>query len=227
MKPSVSQPKYILVAIDIASRIAKGEYKVGQYLYGHSLLASQYGVSPETIRRSINLLSEMNVVEVQPQKGTIIQSSDKARQYIDYFNKDKEMRDTYIQIRKLAKEYSRLNEELVSTIDSFFEHRVTLSAISEPFPNFQIVIPPDSFLIDKTIGETKFWEKTGCTIIAILRGGETILSPGPNKTFCANDRFIVIGKPENVETAVHLVQQRKKESHGEYTEPLEEPEIGA
>ncbi|WP_369074759.1 cation:proton antiporter regulatory subunit, partial [Klebsiella pneumoniae] len=31
----------------------------------------------------------------------------------------------------------------------------------------------------KTAAETKFWQNTGATIVAIKRGDELIISPGP------------------------------------------------
>lgn len=211
MKQSATQPRYLGIAVDLAKRITQGEYRIGQQLAGHSLLASQYGVSPETIRRSIGLLSEMSVVEVKPQSGTIVLSLENAKQYVSYFEKNEEMRGTYNQIRKIAQEYRRLSEEMIETIDTFFEHRITLSALNQPFPNYEIPIPSDSYLIGKTIGDTKFWGRTGCTIVGIIRGERTVISPGPYQQFKSGDSFIVIGTPEAVETAVRLVQQRNVE----------------
>ena len=50
-------PNYLKIAIRIAERIVNGDLTVGQRVSGRSLLAPEYGVSPETIRRALKLLS--------------------------------------------------------------------------------------------------------------------------------------------------------------------------
>ena len=51
-------PRYEQIAVDIASKVANGEYKIGAKLYGRSTLGGQYNVSPETIRRAMALLQK-------------------------------------------------------------------------------------------------------------------------------------------------------------------------
>ena len=48
-----------------------------------------------------------------------------------------------------------------------------------PSPNYEVPVPKDSPLIGKSIGELKFWQSTGGTIVAIRRGQTVILSPVP------------------------------------------------
>ena len=64
MKQSQAQSKCLWVARDIAGGIAKGERMEGSIIPGMSIMASKYGVSPETIRRAISLLADRDVVEV-------------------------------------------------------------------------------------------------------------------------------------------------------------------
>ncbi len=61
---NIDTPKYIKIAIDIAQRIYNNEFKVGEKIRGRSTLSSKYNVSPETIRRAVSLLKDMQVVEV-------------------------------------------------------------------------------------------------------------------------------------------------------------------
>ena len=44
---------YARIALDIAQRISRGELKENTRIYGRSIMASEYGVSPETIRRAL------------------------------------------------------------------------------------------------------------------------------------------------------------------------------
>ena len=51
MKQSVVLSQYLQIALDLATRISKGELPEGSRIYGRSVMASEYNVSPETIRR--------------------------------------------------------------------------------------------------------------------------------------------------------------------------------
>ena len=63
--------QYLQIALDLATRIAQGELAEGSRIYGRSVLASEYGVSPETIRKALRLLADMKVVDVKPQSGAV------------------------------------------------------------------------------------------------------------------------------------------------------------
>ena len=71
-KNTVVQPVYSQVALDLAAKIAAGEYAEGMRLSGRSTLASHYGVSPETIRRAVYLLKDMDVLEITKGSGIVI-----------------------------------------------------------------------------------------------------------------------------------------------------------
>ncbi len=47
MKQTVVTAQYLQIALDLASRIAGGELKEGSKIYGRSMMASEYGVSPK------------------------------------------------------------------------------------------------------------------------------------------------------------------------------------
>ena len=76
-------PQYQRIAMDVARRISEGELPAGEKLSGRSLLASEYSVSPETIRRALKLLADMKVVEIRAGSGVYVISIDNARRYID------------------------------------------------------------------------------------------------------------------------------------------------
>ena len=209
MQRSVGQSRYLMVAVDIAGRVAKGEFEEGQLLSGRSLLASQYNVSPETIRRAMCLLAEMDVVEVKPQSGTVVKSAKNAEKYVRFFEKDTDVRASYGHIRELLQDLQSLGKELMESVDAFAERRISLSAVSSPFPNYEIPVPDDSGLLGRNVGEIKFWGRTGCTIVGIRRGEDMILSPGPYAEFCKGDIVVVVGEPESVERAARYVQMRE------------------
>jgi len=59
-----STAKYEKIALDIAYSIQNDEYKIGEMVKGRSTLSGKYSVSPETIRRALTLLEELQVVSV-------------------------------------------------------------------------------------------------------------------------------------------------------------------
>ena len=85
MARKASTPAYLKIAIDIASRIVNGGFLEGEKLSGRSTLVSIYNVSPETIRRAIALLRDMNVVEVEEKSGIRICSRDNALKFLEQF----------------------------------------------------------------------------------------------------------------------------------------------
>ena len=50
MKQPPVPSQYLKIALDLANRITRGELQEGSRIYGRSLMASEYQVSPETIR---------------------------------------------------------------------------------------------------------------------------------------------------------------------------------
>ena len=71
-------PQYEQIAEDIARRIVEGRLVTGDKLFGRSVMSSEYGVSPETIRRAFRLLADMQVIEIKPQSGASVLSLDSA-----------------------------------------------------------------------------------------------------------------------------------------------------
>ena len=65
----ITQPQYLLVARDVACKIADGLYREGDRIYARSALASQYGVSSETARRAMCVLDDLGIIEASKGSG--------------------------------------------------------------------------------------------------------------------------------------------------------------
>ncbi|MDY5612427.1 TrkA C-terminal domain-containing protein [Dysosmobacter sp.] len=209
MKQTVVPSQYLQIALDIARRIAKGDLPEGQRVYGRSVMASEYNVSPETIRRALRLLSDMKVVEVKPQSGVVVLSADSARRYIENFEESADVRALRQQLKELMAEYADLSRRLSDTVAALMKSRETFAAADEPFPNYEVPIPKDSPLIGRSIGELKFWQSTGGTIVAIRRGQTVILSPGPYAQLYGGDVIVLVGSPAAAEAAHRLVTEKE------------------
>lgn len=207
MKQSAVSPHYLQIALDLARRIARMELPEGSQLYGRSLLASEYNVSPETIRRAVRLLANMKVVAVKPQSGVVVLSSDSARRYIANFEESAGEQSLRSQLKALTAEHEALGRRLNAVVEAL--SRSWEASSETPFPNYEIPVPEDSPLIGKTVGESRFWQCTGGTIVAIRRGRSLILSPGPYMEFYGGDVIILVGSPAAVASARKLVTQKE------------------
>lgn len=192
MNNSVTPPVYAQIAFDIASRIARGELKENSKISGRSLMSCEYGVSPETIRRSLRLLADMDIVSVQPNSGAVILSKENADKYIEKFNRGKSYRELKYELKDLIKQRDQLNDRILNMIDKMFSLNEKSKDI-ESINQYEIKIPENSLIINKTITDTKFWQNTGATIVGIRRGDQVILSPGPYAIFEAKDSIMIIG----------------------------------
>jgi len=188
---SILKPIYKKIAIDITNRILSGDFAIGDKLYGRSSLASEYNVSPETIRRSITLLSDMDIVKVTKGSGIVINSVDNCLNFIDKF---KDI-DTISSLKKNIQVLLEKKKELDTNIDNSIDELIDYSSRfknSNPFIPYEFEITPEMSVLDKTISEIKFWQNTGATIIGIRRNNKLILSPGPQTIFESKDIFVVI-----------------------------------
>ena len=209
MKQTVVPSLYLQIALDLARRIAKGELTEGSRIYGRSVMASEYNVSPETIRRALRLLADMKGVEVKPQSGAMVLSADSARRYIENFEESADVRTLRAQLKEQMAEYDDLHRRMAETVKALVKSRDTFAAAGEPLPNYEVPVPNDSPLIGKSIGALKFWQSTGGTIVAIRRSQTVILSPGPYAELYAGDVIVLVGSPAAAEAAHRLITAKE------------------
>ena len=68
-------------------------------------------------------------------------------------------------------------------------------------------VPASSIRVGKTLGSTEMRSRTGVSIVAVLRGEETIPSPEPDFVFEADDVAVVAGTPDGIVEAAALLQE--------------------
>ena len=66
------EPAYAQLANIIRRHIAEGAYRPGDQLPSEAQLCRRYGISPMTVRRSINLLGDQGVVSTAQGRGTFV-----------------------------------------------------------------------------------------------------------------------------------------------------------
>ncbi|AIY84880.1 trkA-C domain protein [Clostridium baratii str. Sullivan] len=197
MARKTSTPAYLKIAIDIASRIVNGDFVEGEKLSGRSTLASLYNVSPETIRRSIALLKDMDVVEVAEKSGIKITSKHNANEFLKKFKTKSEFTNIKEEIYNLFNEKKVLEEKLENNIQNLIEFATQLRNVGLVVP-YESLVEPNSIIIGKSLGELNFWHNTGATIVGIKRGEQLFLSPGPYFTINEKDIVVYVGQNEDV-----------------------------
>lgn len=190
MRNSATPPVYSQVAYDIAVKIASGELREGQQISGRSLMGSRYGVSPETIRRAMQLLGDIGIVSVRQNVGSVVLSRERAAEYVEQYKSGKDLRVLKAELRELTAQRDTLNlritelGERIVDLSERFRH-------SDRLRTYEFVLSPQSPAAGRSIGELSFRQQTGANIVAIKRGGSVDLSPGPQTVLYPGDELIV------------------------------------
>lgn len=69
-------------------------------------------------------------------------------------------------------------------------------------------VQPGSPYAGREIRHTRLRERTGVSIVAVVRGDQTFPSPGPEFRLEAGDTLVVVGTPGGIQQAVKLLQGR-------------------
>lgn len=203
--------RYERIALDIAYSIVNEEWKVGELIKGRSTLAGKYSVSPETIRRALKLLEELSVVEVIEKRGILIRSISGAESFIKEHHSKDRILSLREDISKMIQEKRQIEDAVLERMETLIEQALIMKHVGIIHPlEFKVI--EGSHLVGKSIGEVKFWEHTGATIIGINRMGQLLLSPGPKLVFFTGDIVYYVGNAaENSERVGKYVEKRADE----------------
>jgi K+/H+ antiporter YhaU regulatory subunit KhtT len=192
MDNNYTMPIYQKIALDVANKIYTGEIKEDTILYGRSILAGKYNVSPETIRRAVKILEDIDVVKSVKGKGVIVLSSEKAYSFIKKYQDITNISSYKSTLRDLIDSKSDIDVKIIDTIGKIIDYSNRLEIIN-PLVPIQFEIKSDCKYIGDTAANTNFWQNTGATIVAIKRGEELIISPGPYIEFLEGDIVLAVG----------------------------------
>lgn len=193
----ITIPRYLKIAVDIAARIASGNLGEGEKLKGRSILSTEYNVSSETIRRSMSILSDKKVVQIKAGSGIFILSRNRAVEFVNNFKSDEVLHKMNDNLSGLLKKRLELDQEISNTTKQIADmYKYLRSDLIKPV---EIILPEDSHLIGKSIGELQIWHNTGATIIGIIQDKQIIISPGPYFAFTPQDKVLIVGDEHVIE----------------------------
>lgn len=204
MKQSDMPPVYSRVAFDIAAKIVSGEIKEGERFSGRSLMGSHYGVSPETIRRAMSHLDNLGVVSVQPKVGSRVLSQKRAKEYMEQYQKGMDLLSLKGKLKDKIAQRDALNEEINRIFQQISDLQERFRS-SDPIRTYKFEIRENSKVVGKSIGELRFRQKMGGTIVAIQRENDILFSPGPKVILKQGDILTVACEFSSVEQISGLI----------------------
>ncbi|MFF5996159.1 TrkA C-terminal domain-containing protein [Lysinibacillus sp. KU-BSD001] len=204
----IKQPRYQIIAEDIATKIVEKKYIIGDKIYARSSLASQYGVSAETARRAIAVLQDLNIVEATKGSGVIITSYENAANFVHRLEGIKSVRELQKELSmSIEKQFAELNN-LQETAKELINRTNRFQSVN-PFVPFQLEIGESCPYLSKSISEINFWQNTRATIVGIRKKNELLLSPGPYATLEVGDILYFIGDEICLSNAEQFLQVSK------------------
>ena len=102
-----STPRYIKIAQDVCGKILTGEYPEGTLLKGRSILGASYGVSPETVRKALNILEKDKVVSSKRGVGVFVDSVLHAQEFANKWKAETQIKDKYATLEQLPQSAER------------------------------------------------------------------------------------------------------------------------
>lgn len=185
--------RYIKIAVDIATCIARGEYREGQKLLGRSSLAGRYNVSPETIRRALAVLEERKIVKLHPGVGVIVTSHVAAENYLAEYGQHQILEDIQKRLHTYLEERRELDLKIAHLTDELLDYTFKMAARFQRIHEFRV--ETESPLIGKSLKDAEFRTRTGGTILSIHRSCGDIISPDAETVIREND-VITVTAPE-------------------------------
>ena len=186
--------RYEQIAVDLALRIIRDEYRKGERISGRSTLAGRYKVSPETIRRAVALLEDAGVVETLAGTGIIIKSKKAAENYFHAFQGEKALANLQVRLEDLLLERRKLDQEVEGIIQQMVAYLWGMINNLQYLEKFEV--PENSWMVGQTLASTKLRSYTGATVVSIERAGEEIYSPSSGMELQAGDLLAVVGTME-------------------------------
>lgn len=193
-----SMSMYHSIALDLAQRIINDEFPVGMKISGRSLLASHYNVSSETIRKAVALLKNANVVSVSQGKEVVVLSVEQAYLFIEHHKSMDSVYSLKQELEILLTKKQELDTRFEQVLNDIIGYSDRLKNLT-PYNPAEVKVAEGSHAIGKTIADLKLWQHTGATVVAIRRGKEIAISPGPLATIRAGDRIVVVGNSDVLE----------------------------
>lgn len=187
-------PRYEEIAMDLAQQIVDGRLREGERILGRSSLAARYKVSPETIRRAVAILQAHGVVQALPGSGVRIASRSLAAEYLRGLRTRGVLAELQEQLQQLLAEQEELGRRIVAVGNRLAQH--ANRALESLYRLTELPIPAESWLVGQTLASAALRNRTGVTVVSIVRGEQEFSSPPPDLELRSGDLLLIAGSRE-------------------------------
>lgn len=194
----ISMPRYQQIAIALAERIVQNRYHEGEKIHARSTLASNFNVSPETARKAINVLVDLDIMEVRHGSGAYVASRAKAENFLTQYHEVRSIQETKGEILASVKRQQQELENFSTLLDSLVNQTKRIQH-TVPFIPYQILLTDKALHLNASIGELNIWQQTGATIVALQHDERLLLSPGPYAKFEEGETVFFVGDELSVQ----------------------------
>ena len=151
------------------------------------------------------LLHAQGVLRTVPGTGIRVESAKAAQQYLKDSERALALLRLESEVKELLSARRDLDERLGDAIAKMV--RVTSGAMGTMRHVDEVTVPADSPFVGETLLEAGLREKTGATVIGIVRDGEEMFSPDPRVAIRAEDLLIIVGSDEAKNRLKKLVEE--------------------
>ena len=184
-------PRYQQIAVAIAERIVENRYQVGQKIHARSTLASNFNVSPETARKAINVLVDLEIMDVRHGSGAYIASKEKAQAFVEQYQDVQSIQEIRQDILDSVERQQQELDNFSDLLNTLVQQTKKVHHMS-PFVPFELQLTEQAQHLEK-------YQRIEClagnraTVIAIQTTEELLLSPGPYAKFSAGNTIYFVG----------------------------------
>ncbi len=189
-------PRYMQVAVDVAGRIAREELKIGQKISGRTTLASEYSVSPETIRKAMRLLEDVDIVTVKHGNGISVSSIQRAEEFIERYRIKASVNELKDELIALMRQRDQIEEKMNVAMNSIIDYTSRFKN-SDHITVHEYYLGFDGEPVAYTLAALALKGITGITVVGIKRDGQIYLSPDEQALLSTGDRLLYVGTPDS------------------------------
>lgn len=191
-KISQKGARYQQVAVALARQIVEGKYAIGEKIKSRTTLSSNFNVSPETARKAITILVDLDIVEVKHGSGVRVLSRENAAIFLRKYHATNSLLELKKELENQILQQKKDLDGISKTVTNILAQTRDINN-RFPFEPFQLVLSQDSDYLGRQLKELNLWQETGATLIGIERQEELMLSPGPYAMLEKGDRIFFVG----------------------------------
>ncbi|MGT2666320.1 GntR family transcriptional regulator [Streptococcus rifensis] len=208
---------YQKIAVAVAKKIATGDYKVGQKIKSRTTLASLFHVSPETVRKGINILADHKIVTTKQGSGVWITSQDKALAFVQSYEQEHSLAIIRQDIEDKLESQRLEMKKLEQALEELFQ-QTKKSRGHFALQLYRLVLNKPLKEPNVSLNKRNIWQNSGATIVALARDETLKISPDPKLIPKQGDVLYFVGNEESQEQMGVLFDQslsemNEKEAH--------------